>query len=69
MERDKDIKAQLEELYGITDEGEIVELTDLEGRAEVPEKDDVCEIADWCCNSARDIFENRVLAEGQVCKW
>lgn len=39
MERDKDIKAQIEELYGITDEEEIVELTDLEGRAEVSEKE------------------------------
>lgn len=46
MERDKDIKTQLEELYGITDEGEIVELTDLEGRAEVPEKECISNIAD-----------------------
>ena len=49
MERDKDIKTQLEELYGITDDGEIVELTDLEGRAEVPEKE---VISDFTVNAA-----------------
>ena len=35
MAKDKDIREELEEKYGITDEGDIVSLTDLEMREEV----------------------------------
>lgn len=35
MEKDKDIREKLTEKYGITDEGNIVQLTDLEMREEV----------------------------------
>ncbi|MCI7092829.1 MAG: hypothetical protein MR940_03390 [Lachnospiraceae bacterium] len=35
MTKDKDIRKELTEKYGITDEGDIVSLTDLEMREEV----------------------------------
>lgn len=35
MAKDKDIQEELTEKYGITDEGDIVSLTDLEMREEV----------------------------------
>ena len=35
MAKDKDIREELTEKYGITDEGNIVQLTDLELREEV----------------------------------
>ena len=35
MAKDKDIREELAEKYGITDEGDIVQLTDLEMREEV----------------------------------
>ncbi len=39
MAKDKDIREELMEKYGITDEGNVVQLTDLEMREEVlPEK-------------------------------
>ena len=51
MARDKDIRDELAEKYGITDEGDIVSLTDLEMREEVlpasheeNPKDDSCSL-------------------------
>ena len=51
MARDKDIREELAEKYGITDEGDIVSLTDLEMREEVlpasheeNPKDDSCSL-------------------------
>ncbi|WP_154527417.1 hypothetical protein [Porcincola intestinalis] len=35
MTKDKDIREELTEKYGITDEGDIVSLTDLEMREEI----------------------------------
>ena len=35
MAKDKDVKEELTEKYGITDEGDIVSLTDLEMREEI----------------------------------
>lgn len=46
MTKDKDIREEITEKYGITDEGDIVSMTDLEGRAEVPEKECVSVNAD-----------------------
>ena len=46
MSSNTDIARQLAEKYGIGDEGEIVELMDLEGRAEVPRKECLSDNAD-----------------------
>jgi len=46
MNSNTDIARQLAERYGIVDEGEIVELMDLEGRAELSEKECLSDNAD-----------------------
>lgn len=46
MNSNTDMARQLAEKYGIVDEGEIVELMDLEGRSELSEKECLSDNAD-----------------------